>query len=233
MGRRQGPTPPPAPVHCGASAADQAGRIREHPGAHDVIVIGASAGGVEALIGLFRSLPRNLPAAVLVVLHVGDTGPSILHELLARASPLQVGKAIDGEPLLPGRAYTASPGNHLTVEPGRVRVLPTAKDGTFRPSVDVLFRSAALTYGRRVVGIVLSGTMHDGTDGLRHISAAGGISVVQDPAQAAFDGMPEYAIAHDHVRYCLPVRRIAELLVRLTAHPEGRSLDPSPEPITP
>lgn len=196
-------------------------RSSEDNGEHDVIVVGASAGGVKALLGLFRELPATLPAAVLVVLHVGEGTHDLLDGILARASAFPVATAIDNEPLERGRAYIASPGYHLTVEKGVVRVLATAKDGLFRPSVDVLFRSAAAAYGRRVIGVVLSGTMDDGTDGLRHISAVGGVSVVQDPAESAYDGMPENAIAHDHVRYCLPVRKIARLLVVLTTKAEA------------
>ncbi|MBA3936772.1 MAG: chemotaxis protein CheB [Planctomycetes bacterium] len=182
----------------------------------DLVVIGASAGGVLALRGLLEALPERLEAAVLIAMHIGEGRTSILAEALQRFTSMPIADAVDGERLELGRLYVAIADNQLTVEPGIVRVLPMPKEGPYRPCIDTLFRSAAAVYGKRVVGVVLSGMLSDGTAGLVHITEGGGITVVQDPAEAKESSMPENAIIGDHVQYRLPVRDIAHLLVKLT-----------------
>jgi two-component system, chemotaxis family, protein-glutamate methylesterase/glutaminase len=188
-------------------------------GGRDIIVVGASAGGVEALSRLVTDLPADLPAAVLVVLHMAPHSGTALPRILARRTKLPVGQPGAGEPLDPGRIYVAVPDHHLIVEPGVVRSAIGPKENGYRPAVDTLFRTAAASYGDRVVGVVLSGTRDDGTAGLRAIRARGGLAVVQRPDEALFPGMPESAVAGDHPDWVLPVGEIGALLVGL-AHGE-------------
>jgi len=197
---------------------------------HDIITIGASAGGVEALAALVRRMPSDLPAAVFVVLHIPADVPSYLPTILDRAGPLISRPALDGETITPGRIYVAPPNRHLLVENGVTRVVFGATENRHRPAVDPLMRSAAIAYGPRVVGIVLSGTDGDGTAGLRAIKRRGGITVVQDPAKALFSGMPESALAYVDVDHVLPVSEIAGLLATLAQTPaEADDLYPVPE----
>jgi two-component system, chemotaxis family, protein-glutamate methylesterase/glutaminase len=196
---------------------------------HDIIVVGASAGGVEALVDLVRDLPPDLPAAVCVVLHVPAAGTSVLPQILSRAGPLRATHARDGEPLRHRRIYVAPPDQHLMLEPGRVRLFGGPRENGHRPAVDVLFRSAALTFGPRVVGVVLSGTLDDGTAGLLAIKRCGGVAVVQQPADARYSGMPESALQHVVVDHCVPVREIPAVLTRLAHEPAGPPGNPSVE----
>ncbi len=184
---------------------------------YDLVVIGASAGGVLALRGLLEALPEKLDAAVLIAMHIGEGRTSILAEALRRFTSMPMADAVDGERLEHGRVYVAVADNQLTVERGVVRVLPSPKEGPYRPCIDTLFRSAAAEYGKRVVGVVLSGMLSDGTAGLVNITEGGGVTVVQDPDEAKESSMPESAIIGDHVQFRLPVRDIAHLLVKLTA----------------
>jgi two-component system chemotaxis response regulator CheB len=134
--------------------------------ARDIIVIGASVGGIEALRAIAGGLPKDLPAAVFVVLHTSPEAPGILADILDRAGALPASFAADGERLLPGRIYVAPPDKHLVVEPNRVRLTRGPKENRFRPAVDPLFRSAAQVYGPRVIGVILTGYLDDGTAGL-------------------------------------------------------------------
>lgn len=146
----------------------------------DIVVIGASAGGVEALMAIAEDLPPDLGAAVFVVLHLGEGATSFLPEILDRAGPLPATAAVDRAPIEPGTIAVAPPDHHLVVESGRVRVLHAApKVNGRRPSVDVLFHSAARVYGSRVIGVVLSGTLSDGTLGLQAIQRRSGVAIVQ------------------------------------------------------
>lgn len=182
----------------------------------DIIVIGASAGGLEALKQLVTNLPADLPAAVFVVIHFPAFATSYLPEILGRFGALPAAHAVDGEPIVAGRIYVAPIDNHLLVENGTVRVWHGPKENHTRPAIDPLFRSAAAAYGERVVGVVLSGTLRDGTAGLIAIKEKGGLSVTQDPHDALFPGMPENAIKYDHVDYSLTAVEIASLLGDLT-----------------
>src|SRR5687767_8925292 len=141
----------------------------------DIIVVGASAGGVEALSRLVADLPVDLPAAVFIVLHISPHSGTALPRILDRRSKLMVGHPYDGESIEPGRVYVAVPDHHLIVGPGVVRVANGPKENGHRPAVDTLFRTAAANYGRRVVGVVLSGTRDDATAGLRVIRSRGGV----------------------------------------------------------
>ena len=186
---------------------------------HDIIVIGASAGGVEALISLVRSLPTDLPATLFVVTHVPAQGMSVLPHLLTRAGPLPAIHAQHGETIQPGYIYVARPDHHLLVQDGVIHVVRGPKENHCRPAIDPLFRSAAASYGSRVSGVILSGTLSDGTAGLLAIKRQGGVAIVQDPDDALFPDMPRHAIQYVRVDYILPVAEIASVLVRLADEP--------------
>src|SRR5262245_27288904 len=178
---------------------------------HDIIVVGASAGGVEALTQLVRALPADLPASVFVVLHVPAQSPSVLPTILSRVSPLPAVHPEDGEAIQPGRIYVAPPDRHLLVKRGHVRLARGPRENSNRPAVDPLFRTAGRAYGRRVVGVVLSGVLDDGTAGLAAVKMRGGVAVVQGPDEALYPGMPRNAAENVAVDYCLPVGQIAAL----------------------
>jgi two-component system, chemotaxis family, protein-glutamate methylesterase/glutaminase len=190
----------------------------------DIIVIGASAGGVEVLSELCKNLPPELPAAVFIVWHMPATSTGIFPRMLERTSALPVENAVDGEPLVPGRIYTAPPDHHLLLEDGRVRLTHGPKENRFRPAVDPLFRSAAYSYGPRVIGLVLSGALDDGTSGLWMIKDRGGVAMVQDPVDALVPDMPRNALHNVEVDYVVPVSEMPALLMQLTS-------EPLPEPV--
>ena len=185
---------------------------------HDIVVIGASAGGVEAISTVVADLPRDLRASVLVVLHLAK-GRSMLPEILTRAGRLPAVHPDDGSRLEYGRIYVARPDHHLVVEPGHVRVVHGPTENGCRPAVDPLFRSAARVYGPRVIGIVLTGGLDDGTAGLAAVKEAGGIAIVQDPDEAFAPSMPRSARAFVNVDHVLPVRQMGLLVAALTREP--------------
>jgi two-component system chemotaxis response regulator CheB len=198
--------------------------------AHDLVVIGASAGGVETLRHVVGGLPADLPAAVCVVLHLSPGSPSALPQILDRAGPLDCCAAQDGEDLLAGRVYVAPPDRHLIVEDGIVRLTVGPRENGHRPAVDALFRSAACARGDRVVGVILSGTRDDGAAGLAIIKAAGGGIIVQDPKEAMYAGMPRSALATVHADAVVSSRRVAEVVVAMVRGeplPPGSDSDPS------
>jgi two-component system chemotaxis response regulator CheB len=160
----------------------------------DIVVIGASAGGVEALGSLVAELPVDLPAAVFVVLHIPSSGTSVLPAILQRRGSLPATHALDEEPIEHGRIYVARPDHHLLVHSGIVRVVRGPRENGYRPAIDPLFRSAARSFGARVTGVVLSGVLDDGTACLAVIKAAGGRTLVQDPEDALYPMMPSSAI---------------------------------------
>ena len=180
-----------------------------------VIVMGASAGGVDALSAAVAGLPRDLAAAVLVVLHLSPHGTSVLPRILDARSELAVAHATNGERLEAGRVYVAPPDRHLVVDRGCVRLTSEPRENGVRPAVDTLFRSAAQAYGPDVIGVVLSGTLDDGTAGLVAIEDNGGIGVVQDPAEAVFPGMPTSAVRYADPDHVVPLDKLAPLLVSL------------------
>ena len=178
----------------------------------DIIVIGASAGGVQALSTLVAGLPPNLPAAVFIVLHISANVPSLLPNILGRECKLEVAHAIDGEPIMRRRVYVAPPDQHLIIEDGHVRLVHGPKENLHRPSIDALFRSAARWAGSRVIGVVLTGARDDGKVGMRAVQQRGGITIVQDPFEAPFPSMPMSVMQDIKVDYSLPLREIAPLL---------------------
>jgi two-component system chemotaxis response regulator CheB len=185
----------------------------------DIVVIGASAGGVQVLQELMRGLPEDFPAAVFVVVHTSPRSPGILPQILERAGPLPAAHAKNGERIRRGRVYVAPPDSHLLIKPGHVELSRGPTENGFRPALDPLFRTAARAYGPQVVGVVLSGGLDDGTLGLTHIKKNGGIAIAQDPAEAVFPGMPASAIAHAEDDYVLSVAEMPALLSRLASTP--------------
>ncbi len=199
--------------------------------AHDIIVVGASAGGVEALAEFASRLPAGLPAAILIVLHMPAYGHSVLPDILNRRGPLPASHPKDGEPIEPGRIYVAPPDHHLLVREGRILLTRGPAENNHRPAVDALFRAAARTYGPRVTGVILSGTLDDGTAGLQAIKMRGGVALVQDPAEAMFAGMPRSAMENVAVDAVQPLAALTATIVRLagTAAQEGRPVLPQLE----
>lgn len=180
----------------------------------DLIVIGTSAGGVSALQQLIGDLPAELPATCLVVLHVMSEGVSVLDNILDRAGPLPVSSAREGDRLSRGHVFVAPPDHHMLVRGDSIHLSRGPRENGHRPAIDPLFRSAARAHGRRVIGVVLSGALDDGTDGLLFIKERGGATVVQDPDDAAYPDMPRNALNHvgpDHVT------TIAEMAATLCA----------------
>ena len=183
----------------------------------DVVVIGTSAGGIDALRILVAALPADFPAAVCVVLHTAPDSPGILKDILNRAGPVPAVTVKGTEKLVPGRIYVADADQHLLVEPSKVCGSRGPRENRFRPAIDPLFRSAARAYGPRVIGVILTGGLDDGTAGLWAVKRLGGIAVVQDPKDAIAPSMPQSALAHVEADHCVPLAEIAPLLVRLTS----------------
>lgn len=183
----------------------------------DIVVIGASAGGIEALQEIVRTLPATFRASVFVTVHFPEHGTSVLPRILNRAGPLAAVHAADGESIVTGRIYVAPPDFHLL--PGRkgIRVVRGPKENGNRPAIDPMFRSAAVAFGQRVIGVVLTGNLDDGTAGLAAIKRRSGVAVVQTPAGALFPSMPQSAIDHVPVDHVVPVKLLGKLLVDLVA----------------
>ncbi len=186
---------------------------------HDIIVLGASAGGVEVLSQLVRDLSADLPAALFIVLHFPAHGTSVLPKILSRAGVLPANHAQDGTKIQPGHIYVAPPDYHLLVKRGYINLVRGPKENSHRPAIDPLFRTAARAYGRRVVGVILSGTLDDGTAGLAVVKRQGGVTLVQDPEDALYSGMPTSAIANVEVDHILPLAKMGDALVRLAHEP--------------
>jgi two-component system, chemotaxis family, protein-glutamate methylesterase/glutaminase len=180
--------------------------------AERLIAIGASAGGVEALTRLAADLPGDLPAAVVVVLHHPPGYQSSLAYLLAKAGPLPAVDASDGCVLVPGRILVARPGRHLVLQDGRARLLDAAPVNRVKPAIDPLFQSGAREYGPRLVAVVLTGTLNDGSAGLIAVRLAGGVAVIQEPHDALFWDMPWNAMDAAGADYCVPLSEMARLL---------------------
>lgn len=184
-----------------------------------IVAIGASAGGVEAVLAVTRGLPRNFPAPVCVVVHVPPQSPSLLAALINRGKGLIGASPKDGEVAQPGRAYVAPPDSHLLVRHGRIRLSKGPAENGSRPALDPLFRSAADGYGAGAIGVVLSGSLDDGTAGLYAIKEAGGIAIVQDPEEALYPSMPRSALEHVAVDHVVRCAELPALLVRLVSEP--------------
>lgn len=184
--------------------------------ARDRMVIGASAGGVTALQQLVSGFPADLQAAVFITLHMFSRTEVVLPELLNTVGPLEARLARDGEPIRNGRIYIAPPDYHLLFTPDTVHLGHGPREGLQRPSINVMFRSAAANFGPRAAGVVLTGMLDDGAAGLWEILERGGVTVVQDPDEAAYRSMPESAIRGLNVQYIVRLNEVAPLLKRLS-----------------
>lgn len=185
----------------------------------DIVVIGASAGGIEVLQRLAAALPLDFAASIFVVIHTAPHSPGVLAAILDAAGPLSATNAKHGERFTPGHIYVAPPDHHLLVTPQRIELTRGPRENRFRPAIDPLFRSAAQTYGPRVVGVILTGGLDDGTSGLWAVKKLGGTSVIQDPAEALAPSMPLSAQKHVPIDYVVRIDELAPLLVRLAAMP--------------
>jgi two-component system chemotaxis response regulator CheB len=190
----------------------------------DIIVIGSSAGGVTALKTLSRALSADLPATILIVQHLAATGGSVLAELLDRAGTMPAVSPADGETIRPGRLYVAPPDRHMLIKGDCIILRRGPLENRSRPAIDALFRSAALAFGPRVIGIVLTGLLDDGTEGLITIKRAGGTTIVQDPDEAEWPAMPRNALAHAEIDHCVTLAELAPLLSRLVVQPAGAAV---------
>jgi two-component system chemotaxis response regulator CheB len=180
-----------------------------------IVVVGASAGGIEALVQVVRELPEDLDAALMVVLHMAPAGGAALAKILDRAGPLPAVAATDQAPIEPGKIYACVADHHLLVGDGHLHVRRGPRENGNRPAVDPLFRSAAYYYGEDVIGVVLSGTLSDGTAGLQTIRRRGGIAVVQEPTDALYPGMPASALEYVGADHVVPAAQLGALLADL------------------
>jgi len=188
--------------------------------ARNIIAIGASAGGLEAIQELTATLTPDLDAAVVVTLHIHSTSDGVLPHILNRAGPLLAANAVDGEPVETGRIYIAPPDYHLILDDQHIQLSHCPKENMQRPCINAMFRSVAAAYGPRASGILLTGMLDDGAAGLWEIQQHGGTTIVQDPAEAVFPAMPKNAIRGLNVQYIVRIREMAPLLARLTERSE-------------
>jgi two-component system chemotaxis response regulator CheB len=196
----------------------------------DVVAIGTSAGGVEALHFLASAFPRDLPASILIVIHLSSRFRSDLDLILAKAGPLPVAFARDGEKLERSRIYIGSPERHLLVAGDRLQLGHGPRENYVRPAIDAMFRSVALCCGARAIGVILTGTLDDGACGLKALKQCGGITVVQDPDDAAFPEMPAAALRRSRPDVMLGLPAMPALLNKLVHEPAGASV-PVPKEI--
>jgi len=195
----------------------------------DIIVVGGSMGSSAVLKQVVRDLPSDLPATVFISTHIPATSPGLLADVLAGHASIPVRQAIDGQPFERGHAYVAVPDRHLLLIGGTIRLGAGPRENMARPSIDPLFRSAALSFGPRVVGVLLSGLLNDGASGLHAIKSVGGTAVVQHPLDAEADEMPLAALEAADVDHVAPARELAGLLARLAATEAGTGAAPSDE----
>jgi two-component system chemotaxis response regulator CheB len=190
----------------------------------NIIVVGTSAGGLETLDELVGQLPTDLPASLFIVQHMapGNSGEALTRRL-SRHKAFDAKLAKEGERFKPGRIYIAPPDNHLLLKTDKVLVRKGARENRSRPGIDPLFRSAAVAHGSRVIGVVLTGMLDDGTAGLIAIKRCGGVTVVQDPADAAYSGMPQSALDNLDVDFCVPIAEMGQLLATLVSKPHGKA----------
>jgi two-component system, chemotaxis family, protein-glutamate methylesterase/glutaminase len=197
-----------------------------------IVVVGASAGGVPALATFVSGLDPDLAASVLVVLHVPASPPSVLPSILDRSGPLAAAHPRDREPLIAGQIYVAPPDRHLLIADGVIRVTRGPWENGHRPSIDALFRSAARWHTTRVIGVVMTGALNDGTAGLTAVAQFGGITVVQDPADAAVPAMPVHALESVPAARIVALDDIAALfnaVVRSEPPPRAAAPELAPE----
>jgi two-component system chemotaxis response regulator CheB len=185
----------------------------------DIVVVGGSAGSIEAVTELVSGLPADFTGSVFVVVHFPGSVTSTLPRILSRAGPITARHARDSEPIEPGRIYVAPPDWHLLLSDGHTQLTRGPKENGHRPAIDPLFRTAALSYGSRVVGVVLSGNLNDGTAGLLTIKEQGGVAVVQSLESALYPGMPRSAMDHVPVDHALPPSEISQLVSEMSKEP--------------
>lgn len=195
----------------------------------NIIVMGASAGGFEAYQQLIARLPPDLNAAIFIVWHMAPTVRGILPQVLSKLTTIPTAHADDNELIQTNRIYVAPPDHHMLIEGGRIRITHGPKENRFRPAIDPLFRSAAYAYGNRVMGVLLSGALDDGTAGLWTIKHRSGLALVQDPQEAIVPAMPENAIRQVAIDFIVPVAQLAPLLVRLAGEDVPQKLSVSME----
>ncbi len=193
----------------------------------NIIVIGSSAGGVIALQELVALLPANFQASIFVVQHISAHSPSMLAKILTSKGNLPAEHPEDGEVFETGRIYIAPPNRHMLIEGDHILVKKGPKENRFRPSIDALFRSAAYSHGSRVIGVILTGMLDDGTSGLWSVKRLGGISIIQKPDEAKYPTMPLSALEYVDIDHIESITGIANLLVDLV-HKHA----PTPEPLT-
>lgn len=181
----------------------------------DIIAIGGSAGSIEAVKRLVGGLPPDLPAAIFVIIHLSARNRNFVPEILQRETRMPVAAATEGAPIRNGAIYVAPPDRHLIISQQHIHLTRGPKEGLQRPSINVSFRSAAAAYGERVIGILLSGMLDDGAAGIWEIARRGGVTIVQDPAEAAFPSMPLNALNDAIVHHTLQVAAIAQRLASL------------------
>ncbi|SFW86983.1 chemotaxis protein CheB [Amycolatopsis australiensis] len=196
----------------------------------DVVVVGASAGGVEALRQVVRSLSADLPAAVLVVMHLAPGAPTALPQILGRAGPLRAVAAAHAAPLTAGVIHVAPPDHHLLLDDGALMLSHGPTENGHRPAINATFRSAAVAAGPRVIGVILSGALHDGAAGLGAIVERGGLAMVQDPSDALYPGMPESALARVTTDHVYPADVLGKVLDRLVRTPADAGPAEPPAP---
>ena len=192
----------------------------------DIIVIGASAGGIDAIRKLVAGFPSDFPAAVFVTIHVTQKSDGILPAVITSAGPLIAAHPHDGEPIRHGRIYVAPPDHHLLIRQGHVHLGHGPRENLQRPGINVMFRSAASSYGDRVTGVLLSGLLDDGAAGLWDIQQHNGATVVQEPEEAAYRSMPDSAIQGLNVQYIVRLAQMAPILTRLAMSSENPPLQP-------
>jgi two-component system chemotaxis response regulator CheB len=203
------------------SAKPSLGKKKDSPGADDqrIIVIGASAGGFEAIKKIIRALPPDFTTPIFIVWHMSPDIRGVLPQVLNRENRIPAAHAFNNEKISPHRIYIAPSDHHMLIEKGKVIVTRGPKENRFRPAVDPLFRSAAFEYSDAVIGIILSGALDDGTAGLWTVKQYGGITIVQDPLDAEVPSMPENAMREVQTDYCVGAEEIPRLLVKLTKEP--------------
>jgi two-component system chemotaxis response regulator CheB len=195
-----------------------------------LVVIGGSSGGLEALREILVALPSGFQAPICIVLHTAPESPAMVGDILDRAGPLPATTGRDRERLQPGHIYVPPPDRHLVIEPGTVRVTKGPRENRFRPAIDPLFRSAAQVFGPAAIGVILTGNLDDGTAGLWAIKQLGGTAIVQSPEEATYPDMPRSALEHVRVDHVVRLSEVATLLVRLTSEPiPGAPSVPVPE----
>lgn len=196
----------------------------------NVVAIGASHGGVEALRTLIAGLPRNFKAPLLIVQHIGASR-SLLPSLLNEVDDIRASHAVDGEQIRPGHIYVAPPDHHMLVNDSHLSLARGPRENWARPAIDPLFRTVARAFGPEAIGVILTGNLNDGTVGLYEIKRCGGVAIVQDPDDAEASSMPRSALQNVEVDYRLSVREIPDVLAKLVSKPREKRRAPAGVPV--